>query len=190
MAKQKIGKNDRTDLDLVSGLIGNALLSDDGISQVKTLMTQAKDPVGVMAQVGYHAIGGVKDKLAQKGMDVSNKIWTARGGVVDQTVAEIAKLVGTVGKSPQVLSHKVLEGTRDQILDMFHDEEKDAGRPGRGGGGDEEDSGDPADASDSDTPDEAQEANPLSQMMPPGEAGGSHGPDRMPAPQGLLGGMQ
>src|SRR5690606_8037743 len=98
MADSKLTNKDRVDLDLVMGLIGNAFLNEKGLQQINGLMQQAKDPAGVLANIVMQSVGAVYDKLEDNGTDVSDKIWTARSGVIDQTIAEIAQAVaGTSG---------------------------------------------------------------------------------------------
>lgn len=191
---KKVTKNDRIDLDMTMGLIGNALLSDQGIGQMKQMMGAAKDPSAVLGQLAYHAIGAVKDKLETKGMDISPKIWVARGGVVDQTIAEAAKAIAGIGKSPQILNRNVLEAARSQVLEALHQEERHNGRPGDPnhpdnapvpGEDDGDDSGEQA-AYEGTPSDSVADNAPYQSEMPPGEAGGSHGPDTPPS--GLLAG--
>lgn len=185
---KKVSKNDRIDLDMTMGLIGNALLSDAGLGQLKSMMGAAKDPSAVLGQMAYHAIGAVKDRLGVKGIDVSPKIWVARGGVVDQTIAEAAKVIAGVGKSPQILNRNVLEGAREQVLEAMHQEERNNGRPGNPAHPDNAGDGDNDEESAYEgTPEEeAQDNAPYQSVMPGGEAGGSHGPDTPPS--GLLAG--
>lgn len=190
--KNKVSKNDRIDLDLAMGLIGNSLISDKGLDQMKSMMGAAKDPAGVLGQMAYHAIGSTRDQLATKGIKLSPKIWVARGGVVDQTIAEAAKVIAGVGKSPQILNRNILEGARSQVLDAMHAEEQHNGLPGNPNHPDNAapDDGDMDEESAYEgTPEEeALDDAPYQKVMPGGEAGGSHGPNRMPAPMGLLSG--
>lgn len=193
-----VGKHDRIDLDMVMGLIGNSILFDNGIKQVTGLMQQAKDPTGVMAQLVFHAVGQVRNQLAQKNIPVSNKIWTARRGVVDQSIAEIAKLVAGVSGNNDIINPNVLEGTREQVLDLFHQQSVATGGRGRGTLNDNEGAlnqdvnglpdKSPAEEAAESTEEADSEGDLQGGVMPPGEAGGSHGPNRMPAPIGLLGG--
>lgn len=168
----KPSPHDRIDLDFVMGLIANSLLSDDGIKQMQGLMGQAKDPTGVLAQIIYHAISHVHDVLQQKDMKVSNKIWIARGGVVDQSIAEVTKLISAMSNNPDLVNPQLLEEVRSQIVDLLK-QQQDSG----------------SDIQPEENQEEPDTVDPVNGgVMPPGEPGGSHGPDRMPAPQGLLAG--
>ena len=121
--KKQITNHDRIDLDMVMGLIGNSLLSDQGIQQIKQLMSQAKDPTGVMAQLVFHAVSQVHDQLIAKGLKVSSKIWVARGGVVDQTIAEVAKLISSINNNPDIINQNILEQTRQQVIQLLQAQE-------------------------------------------------------------------
>lgn len=189
--KQKqVSKNDRIDLDMVMGLVGNALLSDQGVQQITGLMQQAKDPSGVLAQIVFHAIGQVKDQLESKGMDISNKVWAARRGVIDQAIAEVAKVAASVSNDPSILNPRALEQTRNNVVQLLqdqeaHSEDNEYGPPNQSVNGFAEGSPDEEAA---ESPEEAMAEGDVGGMMPPGEAGGSHGPNRMPSPMGLLAG--
>lgn len=165
MATKKPSKADKIDLEMMMGLIGNALLSESGIEQIAGLSSQAQDPTGLVANVVLQAVARAREKVESKGMALSPKIWTARGGVIDRTVAEVAKLAAAVTENPQFVNPQILEETRKQVVEML------------GGGQPTEQA-----------TDEMVDAE-YQEVMPMGEAGGSHGPNRMPGP-GLLGGMQ
>ncbi len=202
MATKKPSKNDRIDLDVAMGLIGNSLLSDGGVKQISGLMSQAKDPTGVMAQLVYHAVSQAHDQLDQKGMKLSNKIWTARAGVVDQSISEVAKLIAGTSGNNDIINPNILEETRKQVIDLLHEQAVNAGGkgdPSRNTGGASDEGppnpevndlpeGSPAEEGAESTEEAQSEGDLQGGVMPPGEAGGSHGPNRMPAPLGLLAG--
>lgn len=182
---KKITDNDRTDLKMVVGLIGNALLSKAGIAQLHGLMSQAKDPTGLMAHIIYHAVSQVHEQLIKKNLKVSNKIWIARGGVVDQAIAEVAKVLAGMSGNKDIINPQLLEEVRKQVVELLHDQEVNAGGPGISSVHTKRQS----------TPDtligmDSVDTGFQGGVIPPGEAGGSHGPNRMPAPpMGLLGGQ-
>ncbi len=166
MATNKPSKADKIDLEMMMGLIGNGLLSESGIEQIAGMSSQTQDPTGLVANVVLQAVMGAREKVEERGMALSPKIWTARGGVIDRTVAEVAKLAAAVTENPQFVHPQMLEETRKQVVGML----------GEGGQPSEQANNEMVDAQ-------------YQQVMPVGEAGGSHGPNRMPAPSGLLGGM-
>lgn len=189
---KQVGKKERVDLDMTMGLIGNSLLSDQGLQQMKSMMGAAKDPAGVLGQMVYHAVGGAKDQMEARGLKVSPKIWVARGGVVDQTIAEAAKVIAGVGNSPAILNRNVLEAAREHVLEGLHQEERANGRPGNPNHPDNQTDADDQSGNEEQayegTPEDDNADNEYQSTMPGGEAGGSHGPNRMPAPTGLLSG--
>lgn len=189
-SENKLTAHDRIDLDMVMGLIGNSIMSEGGIKQIGGLMQQARDPAGVLAQIVYQSVSAVHDKLQERDMDISDKIWTARSGVIDQTIAEIAKLVSGTSGDKTLLNPQILEGARNDVLDMmqqqFADSDDEEGPPNPDVNGLPDKS--PAEEA-AESPEEAEaEGDLLGGVMPSGEAGGSHGPNRMPAPIGLLSG--
>lgn len=114
----QINNNDRVDLDMVMGLIGNALLDEGGIEQINGIMQQANEPAEALANVTFQLVSTTVDQLVNEGLEVSETIWAARGGVVDQTIAEIAQVVMGIGEGQ--LSPDVMEEARDIVMDMLN----------------------------------------------------------------------
>lgn len=114
----QINSDDRVDLDMVMGLIGNALLDEDGVDQITGIMQQALEPSDALANVAFQLVSTTIDQLLEEDLEVSSTIWAARGGVVDQTLAEIAQLVMGVGGGR--VSPEELESARDEVLSMLN----------------------------------------------------------------------
>lgn len=127
---RKPSKEDRADLRMVNAMIGNAITNDASVKQIQNVITNAKDMPGAIAQVAYHIVSTVIGKVRERALKISPKIWVAHGGVVDTTIKEIVQIAAGTMNRADLLNPKLLLQTRQDVLQLLHHEEEDAGGAG------------------------------------------------------------
>jgi hypothetical protein len=128
-------KQDRLDVKLASSLVLNPLLADEGIQALQQAMQSATDPATGLAMAVFQAIGQVRDQAAQRGVPLSDRIWTARGGVLDTVIENVCQVLASVPpEMPEATSPEFMQDVKEEVWNLM-EEQEGAAEPGRGATG-------------------------------------------------------
>lgn len=117
------GDGGKMDTQIAAGMCAAALLSDQGLQALKQVVEGANDPAQAIAHVIFMALDKVRQKLAEKGIKIDDRIWIAGGGVLDRVLFEVAgALYGILGYQ-QIANSQFVHSIKEGVLDLMQDHE-------------------------------------------------------------------
>lgn len=126
-------KNEQaTDIQMAGSLVVAGLLSDEGLQSLQQVLQGAKDPVAAVGNAVFMALSAVRDKLDQQGLSIDDKLWVAKGGVLDRVVFEVLVVLKEVLGVQEANSPEFAAGLKDTIMQLMAQEEQ-GGPPQQGG---------------------------------------------------------
>ena len=125
-------KNEQaTDIQMAGSLVIAGLLSDEGLQSLQQVLQGATDPVAAIGNAVFMALSAVRDKLEQQGLSIDDKLWAAKGGVLDRVVFEVLVILKEVLGVQDANSPQFAKGLKDTIINLMAKEEQGgAGQPG------------------------------------------------------------
>lgn len=127
----KPSKQDRLDVKLASSLVLNPLLADEGIQALQQATQSAADPATGLAMAIFQAIGSVRDQAAQRGVPLSDRIWTARGGVLDTVIQNVCQALAAVPpEMPEAMDEEFMQDVKEEVWNLMEEQEGSGGMPG------------------------------------------------------------
>lgn len=124
----KEGSNSlQVDTKLVVGMVLGSMFHEDGIQQIVQMVQQAgNDAPAAAAHAIYVGIAQARHALEQQGMPVDDKVWVMKGGVLNQLVVEVGKiLASTLG--PQFASGQFMNAVTQAVIQIMKQQEAGAG---------------------------------------------------------------
>jgi len=113
-----------TDVKLVVGMVMGSLFHGNGIQQIVQMVQKAgQNAPQAVAHAILTGVVQARHMLEQNNMPVDNKVWVAPGGVVQQLVVEVCKiLASTLGQ--QFLSKDFMSATSQTIIQAMQQQDK------------------------------------------------------------------
>ena len=81
--------SDALDIQVAGSLVAAGLISDEGLRALMQVLKGAQDPAMAIGNAVFMAISKVREKLDQNGMSVNDKLWMAKGGILDRVLFEV-----------------------------------------------------------------------------------------------------
>lgn len=114
-----------TDIQVAGSLVVAGLLSDEGLQALQQVLQGAKDPVAAVGNAVFMALGKVRDKLEEQGMAIDDKLWVAKGGVLDRVLFEVIAILKTVLGFEQAGTAEFASALKGSVIQLM--EQEDAG---------------------------------------------------------------
>ena len=113
----------QTDTKLVVGMVLGSMFHDNGVQQIIQMVQQAgNDAPAAAAHAIYVGLAQARHALEQQGIPVDSKIWVMDGGVLNQLVIEIGKILAS-SLGPQFASKQFLAATAQAVLQIMQQQE-------------------------------------------------------------------
>lgn len=120
MATNMLSKQDKTDVRLASALVLNPLLKDEGIQAIQQALQGSQDPPAALATVIFQALGQVRDTAAQKGVPLSDKIWTARRGVLETVIQDVCQALASIPpEMPEAVDPEFMQDVKEEVFNLM-----------------------------------------------------------------------
>lgn len=114
----------QTDTQLVVGMVLGSMFHDGGVQQIIQMVQQAgNDAPAAAAHAIYVGIAQARHALEQQGIPVDDKIWVMKGGVLNQLVAEVGKLLASA-LGAQFASRDFLAATAQAVVQIMKQQEQ------------------------------------------------------------------
>lgn len=118
-------KNEQaTDIQMAGSLVIAGLLSEQGLQALQQVLQGAKDPVAAIGNAVFMALSVVRDKLDQQGLSIDDKLWVARGGVLDRVVFEVLVVLKEVLGVQEAKTPQFAAGLKESIMQLMTQEEQ------------------------------------------------------------------
>ena len=114
-----------TDIQVAGSLVVAGLLSDEGLQALQQVLQGAEDPVAAVGNAVFMALGKVREKLEEQGMSIDDKLWVAKGGVLDRVLFEVIAILKTVLGVEQAGTAEFASALKGSVIELM--EQEDAG---------------------------------------------------------------
>lgn len=112
-----------TDTKLVVGMVMGSLFHGQGIQELIQMIKQAgPDAPNAAAHAILTGIVQARQMLEQNNMPVDNSIWVSKGGVVNQLVTEVGKILAST-VDPMFVSPEFLSATAKAIVQQMQQQD-------------------------------------------------------------------
>lgn len=155
-------EQNKTDIQMAGTLTAAGLLSDQGLQSLQQVLQGASDPAAAVGNAVFMALSKVREKLEQNDMSIDDKLWVAKGGVLDRVLFEVITALKAILGFQQADSAEFAGAVKNSVMQLMQQESEGQG------------------PSEADMPNQPQEGMPP-QGMP------QQAPQGMPS--ALLGGM-
>lgn len=114
----------QTDTQLVVGMVLGSIFHDGGVQQIIQMVQQSgNDAPAAAAHAIYVGIAQARHALEQQGIPVDDKIWVMKGGVLNQLVAEVGKLLASA-LGQQFASNGFMTATAQAVVQIMKQQEQ------------------------------------------------------------------
>ena len=120
MAEQS---NDATDIQVAGGLTVAGLLSDEGLQALQGVLQGAANPAAAVANAVFMALSKVREKLDQQGLSINDKLWAAKGGVLDRVIFEVCATLKAILGFEEAGSPEFSGALKQEVMALMDQEE-------------------------------------------------------------------
>lgn len=119
--------NDALDIQVAGSLVVAGLISDEGLRALMQVLKGAQDPAMAIGNAVFMAISKVREKLDQNGMSVNDKLWMAKGGILDRVLFEVVGVVKAVLGFEAAGSPQFAQAVKQAVVSLMQQESAQAG---------------------------------------------------------------
>ena len=117
-----------TDIQVAGSLVVAGLLSDEGLQALQQVLQGAEDPVAAVGNAVFMALGKVRDKLEEQGMPIDDKLWVAKGGILDRVLFEVIAILKTVLGFEQAGTAEFTSALKGSVIELMEQEDQGGGQ--------------------------------------------------------------
>lgn len=130
----------KTDIQMAGTLTAAGLLSDEGLQSLQQVLQGASDPAAAVGNAVFIALSKVREKLEQNEMSIDDKLWIAKGGVLDRVLFEVITALKAVLGFEAAGSGEFAAAVKDSVMQLMQQESEgqgpsEANMPGQPQGG-------------------------------------------------------
>ena len=115
--------DDAIDIQVAGSLAVAGLLSDEGLQALQGVLQGAADPVAAVANAIFMALSKVREKLDSQGLSINDKLWVAKGGVLDRVLFEVCATLKAVLGFEDAASPQFAGALKQGVMDLMRQEE-------------------------------------------------------------------
>ena len=119
--------SDALDIQVAGSLVVAGLISDEGLRALMQVLKGAQDPAMAIGNAVFMAISKVREKLDQNGMSVNDKLWMAKGGILDRVLFEVVGVVKAVLGFEAAGSPQFAQAVKQAVVSLMQQENAQAG---------------------------------------------------------------
>lgn len=119
--------SDALDIQVAGSLVVAGLISDEGLRALMQVLKGAQDPAMAIGNAVFMAISKVREKLDQNGMSVNDKLWMAKGGILDRVLFEVVGVVKAVLGFEAAGSPQFARAVKQAVVSLMQQESAQAG---------------------------------------------------------------
>lgn len=119
--------SDALDIQVAGSLVVAGLISDEGLRALMQVLKGAQDPAMAIGNAVFMAISKVREKLDQNGMSVNDKLWMAKGGILDRVLFEVVGVVKAVLGFEAAGSPQFAQAVKQAVVSLMQQESAQAG---------------------------------------------------------------
>lgn len=119
--------SDALDIQVAGSLVAAGLISDEGLRALMQVLKGAQDPAMAIGNAVFMAISKVREKLDQNGMSVNDKLWMAKGGILDRVLFEVVGVVKAVLGFEAAGSPQFAQAVKQAVVSLMQQESEQAG---------------------------------------------------------------
>jgi len=119
--------SDALDIQVAGSLVVAGLISDEGLRALMQVLKGAQDPAMAIGNAVFMAISKVREKLDQNGMSVNDKLWMAKGGILDRVLFEVVGVVKAVLGFEAAGSSQFARAVKQAVVSLMQQESAQAG---------------------------------------------------------------
>lgn len=112
-----------TDISVAAGLTAAGLLSDEGLQALGQVLQGASDPASAIGHAVFMALSKVRDKLESEGMSIDDKLWVAKGGVLDRVLFEVASVLVAVLGFQDAANPQFVQQLKQSVIQLMEQED-------------------------------------------------------------------
>lgn len=122
--------NDALDIQVAGSLVVSGLLSDEGLRALSQVLRGAQDPAAAVGNAVFMALSKVREKLDQQGLSINDKLWMAKGGILDRVLFEVIGVVHAVLEYPPAGDPAFAQAVKQSVVGLMEQESTQAPPPG------------------------------------------------------------
>lgn len=119
--------SDALDIQVAGSLVAAGLISDEGLRALMQVLKGAQDPAMAIGNAVFMAISKVREKLDQNGMSVNDKLWMAKGGILDRVLFEVVGVVKAVLGFEAAGSPQFAQAVKQAVVSLMQQESAQVG---------------------------------------------------------------
>lgn len=119
--------SDALDIQVAGSLVVAGLISDEGLRALMQVLKGAQDPAMAIGNAVFMALSKVREKLDQNGMSVNDKLWMAKGGILDRVLFEVVGVVKAVLGFEAAGSSQFARAVKQAVVSLMQQESAQAG---------------------------------------------------------------